>query len=88
MILKANKFKSYFKPPFATEVSGTKLPKLIYNNENAVNNDRNKGYILTKRLLKDNFDLEKVLEIIYAKINHSIIKANSILNNIDNEQKK
>ena len=86
--LKAKKIKSYFNPPFANEVSGVKLPKLIYIIENDVNKDRNKGNILDKKLLNPSFVSEKTLDTIDAKINQTIIKANSILNKIDKEQNK
>ena len=82
------KFISYFNPPFAIEVSGVKLPNLIYNNESEVNKDNNKGYNLDEELLKLYFAFEKDIEIIYANIYQTIIKANSILNKIDKEQKK
>ena len=69
-------------------MSGVKLPKLIYKIENDVNKDKNKGNDLNKKLLNPSFLSEKYLVIVYAKINQSIIKANSILNKIDKEQKK
>ena len=77
------KFKSYFNPPFAIEVSGVRLPNLIYRSENEVNKENNNGYNLDEKLLKLYFAFEKDIEIIYEKIYQTIIKANSILKKID-----